>query len=708
MRVARVGRVAFLAASILFGAVHGVPASAAAPAAAGSPAAIALVVDGRPVDTSPPPFIAEGRTLVPLRALFEALGASVEWEDRTRTVTARRAGRWVRVGIDRRLACLAEGCLEAALLDVPARIRDGRTFVPVRFVAAALGAAVRWDGAARTVRVDTAPGARSDGAGAAVRIALPSDPVITGPTDLKVALAGAPPAGAAEIRYLLLDPETGRGPVVARGTDVTGTYRWLPDPAHEGMRLLAAAVYDGSGRFLAGDVAAVRVLPRPEISLEGVSPGQRLEGAVQLTTRVNFVAAHVRYDLIDPQTGAAVSLGEADPEGPFRWTPLLEHNGPRTVAATVYDRRGRAYPGPAVAVEVAVPRRLDLSGLVAGKAVERPVTLGVSANFPVRRVRYLLRDPATGAEEELARRDGPAQFRWLPTPAQAGRREVLAAVTDDRGQEHRSSPVPADLRGVPALFLETVGPNQVLAGEVKLRALANVPLAAVEFQLVDPAAGAVRTIAAGSDAAAAYSWKPAEGDAGAWRLRAAGTTPSGERVLGEAVPVRVHVGRLYGPRPVVEKDRFLDLATGLARPAHLRTGMSAALQVAQAILETGWGQSVPVDKYTGAVSYNLFGIKGKGPAGSVTSNTWEEYNGVAYRVDAAFRAYGDVSESWDDHKKLLLTASRYAPFRAVMHDGTRGAWALRRAGYATDSRYPLKLIDLMKRYNLYALDEVEP
>lgn len=695
--------VAFLAAAMLLGAVHG---AGAAPRAAA--AGLRLVVDGRRLETSPPPFIAGGRTLVPMRALFEALGASVEWDDRTRTVTARRADRWVRVTIDRRLACLAEGCLEAALLDVPAEIRDGRTFVPLRFVSAALGAAVRWDGAARTVHIDTAPGGRSDGAGPAVAIATLGDRVIAGPADLRVTLAGAPPAGAAEIRYLLLDPETGRGPIVARGTDLTGTYRWLPDPAHEGMRLLAAAVYDGSGRFLAGDVAAVRVMVRPAVSLEGVTPGQRLEGSVELATRANFVAAHVRYDLIDPETGAAVTLGEADPEGSFRWTPRLEHNGPRTVAATVYDRLGRAYPGPAVAVEVAVPRRLDLTGLAAGRGVERPVTLGVSANFPVRQVRYLLRDPATGAEEELARRDGPAQFRWLPAPAQAGRREVLAAVTDDQGREHRSAPVPADLRGVPALFLETVGPNQVLAGEVKLRALANVPLAGIEYQRVDPRTGRGRSIAGGSDAGAAYTWKPAEGDAGSWQLRAAGVTPSGERVVSEAVPVRVHVGRLYGPQPVVEKDRFLDLAAGLARPAHLRTGMSAALQVAQAILETGWGQSVPVDKYTGKPSHNLFGIKGQGPAGSVTSNTWEEYNGLAYRVDAAFRAYPDVTGSWDDHKKLLLTAGRYAPFRAVMHDGTRGAWALRRAGYATDSRYPLKLIDLMKRYNLYALDALEP
>ena len=133
--------------------------------------------------------------------------------------------------------------------------------------------------------------------------------------------------------------------------------------------------------------------------------------------------------------------------------------------------------------------------------------------------------------------------------------------------------------------------------------------------------------------------------------------------------------------------------------------MSAALQTAQAILETGWGQSVPVDKYDGQFSNNLFGIKGTGSAGSVTSNTWEEYNGVSFRIDDEFRAYNNVSESWADHNDLLLTKSRYEPFREVMFDSTQGAWALRRCGYATDSQYSVKLINIINLYNLKELDE---
>ncbi len=116
---------------------------------------------------------------------------------------------------------------------------------------------------------------------------------------------------------------------------------------------------------------------------------------------------------------------------------------------------------------------------------------------------------------------------------------------------------------------------------------------------------------------------------------------------------------------------------------------------------------MPVDKYSGKVSYNLFGIKGKGPAGTVTYNTWEVYNGQTYYVDAGFRAYNNVEESWTDHKNFLLDSSRYEPFTKVMHDSTQGAWALKRSGYATDPQYALKVMRIIKQYNLQELDKVK-
>ena len=125
---------------------------------------------------------------------------------------------------------------------------------------------------------------------------------------------------------------------------------------------------------------------------------------------------------------------------------------------------------------------------------------------------------------------------------------------------------------------------------------------------------------------------------GEWTLQAEGLY-NGKKIVSEEIPFRVYLGQIHGPQPIVEKSLYLDFASNLAKNSFNQTGMSAALQTAQSILETGWGQSGPVDKYTGLKSNNLFGIKGVGPAGSVTSTTWEVYNGVRYTVDADFRAY---------------------------------------------------------------------
>ncbi len=685
-----------------------------------SAAGVRLVIDGRRITVSPPPVIIDDRTLVPVRVVSETLGASVGWNGQSRTVTVTRGARRLKLRIGNRLVDLAGGAPGSpgfVLTDVPPRIIEDRTFIPLRLVTTALGVSVRWDGSTRTVFVDSRVPPSAAPPSAVAITTVRAGQVIADPTDLRVTLAGDLPARATEVRFILLDPETGRGPIVARGNvargNVTGgntpagTYRLLPDPLYHGRRALAVAVYDEAGRFLAGEVVPVEVAVVPRVSLEGLSPGQKVEGTVSLAVALNFLATHVRYELTNPETGEVSELARADPQGQFSWTPRPGDNGERTLRAVAYDRLGQAHYSAAIPVTVAVERRLALTGVSAGRTIDGPVTLGLSFNFTAREVRYLLRDPISGNEEVLARLQSPGSHRWLPAPGQAGKRELLVEVIDDQGKSYRSEPVPVEVRVDPGVFIETVGPNQVLAGNVPLRSLTNVPLARIDYRLIDPKTGSEHTIAGGTDPRAEYTWTPRQNDAGSWRLQALGYTPNGDKVISEALPVRVHVGPLYGPMPVIEKDRFIDFAAGLARPSQARTGMSAALQVAQAILETGWGQSVPVDKYTGQPSYNLFGIKGEGPAGSITSNTWEEYNGVVYRVDARFRAYHNPAESWEDHKRFLLTGSRYEPFRAVMHDSILGAWALKRAGYATDSQYPLKLIDLIKRYELYHLDEVE-
>lgn len=98
------------------------------------------------------PIIEENRTLVPLRAIFEALEAEVAWDDATRTVTAKKGE------IEMELKIGAEKYTvngEEKELDVPAKIMNNRTLVPLNVVAESLGCAANWDGEKYIVDVAT-------------------------------------------------------------------------------------------------------------------------------------------------------------------------------------------------------------------------------------------------------------------------------------------------------------------------------------------------------------------------------------------------------------------------------------------------------------------------------------------------------------------------------------------------------------------------
>lgn len=118
------------------------------PALASSP--VSVTIDGDPLSFDVPPTIVEGRTLVPLRAIFEALGAIVDWEGVTRTITATKGQQTIILTIDSKVAFKNQQEID---LDVPATIIEGRTLVPTRFIAESLGAVVDWDGKTRTVKI---------------------------------------------------------------------------------------------------------------------------------------------------------------------------------------------------------------------------------------------------------------------------------------------------------------------------------------------------------------------------------------------------------------------------------------------------------------------------------------------------------------------------------------------------------------------------
>lgn len=102
---------------------------------------IRVQLDGKVLTFDQPPVNINGRVLVPFRAIFEAFGAEVTWEGTLREVTGFLGDRevWLKIGdINARV----QG--SPVVLDVPARIENGRTLVPVRFISEGLNAQVEW------------------------------------------------------------------------------------------------------------------------------------------------------------------------------------------------------------------------------------------------------------------------------------------------------------------------------------------------------------------------------------------------------------------------------------------------------------------------------------------------------------------------------------------------------------------------------------
>lgn len=115
-------------------------------------AAPTVTINGRVMSFDVSPVIENGRTLVPLRDIFEALGAVVDWDGAARTVIAQKNNTTVRLTIGSNIAYRNNDRLT---LEVPPRLVQDRTLVPVRFVAESLGATVAWDEDNYTVEINS-------------------------------------------------------------------------------------------------------------------------------------------------------------------------------------------------------------------------------------------------------------------------------------------------------------------------------------------------------------------------------------------------------------------------------------------------------------------------------------------------------------------------------------------------------------------------
>lgn len=143
-----------------------------------------------------------------------------------------------------------------------------------------------------------------------------------------------------------------------------------------------------------------------------------------------------------------------------------------------------------------------------------------------------------------------------------------------------------------------------------------------------------------------------------------------------------------------------DFLAQLSLPARLaseQSGVPHHLILAQAALESGWGQR-QITRENGAPSFNIFGVKAtpnwKGPTTEITTTEYE--NGEAKKVKAKFRVYSSYLEALSDYVGMLTRNPRYA---AVTTAATpeQGAQALQNAGYATDPKYAQKLTSMIQQ-----------
>jgi hypothetical protein len=122
--------------------------------AAEIPTGITLEMEGQVIPTEVPPFIHNGRTLVPFRTVAEALNLQVNWNEEAQEVAVEGAGLILKMRIG-----VAEATKngDPVILDVPPMIVSGRTMVPVRFVSESFGCRVVWNEEARRVSIYSKP-----------------------------------------------------------------------------------------------------------------------------------------------------------------------------------------------------------------------------------------------------------------------------------------------------------------------------------------------------------------------------------------------------------------------------------------------------------------------------------------------------------------------------------------------------------------------
>lgn len=228
--------------------------------------------------------------------------------------------------------------------------------------------------------------------------------------------------------------------------------------------------------------------------------------------------------------------------------------------------------------------------------------------------------------------------------------------------------------------------SAVASTAIQTSSAAESATAAASSVSADSSNNAVQSLAGTSDAASSAS----QAAAATTTLAAANTGTASNQV---------DLSSLYFSSNAKSQNFIESVAQG-AINGWTKYGVLPSVTVAQAILESGWGQSA-----LSTQAHNLFGIKGSYNGQYVTMQTREVYNGQSYYIYDNFRKYANNSESVEDHGNFLYSNSRYAN---LLGDQSYASVArkLQSDGYATDPSYASSLIKLVEMYNLTQLDNI--
>lgn len=658
-------------------------------------ASLNLIIDGNNVTKSASPIVKNRRTLVPLRFIGEALGKEVLWNNDEKSITVSDEGTSFKLYIDSKIIDNSDGTLK--FTDVAPCIVNRKTYLPLRAIAELMNIGVGYDKASSTVTIDSSTYNPVEESTTIVGL-MPNQTINT-----KMNFTFVTNKNFAKAKLLLLNDKN-EGYIQDVKTSTAEALEFLPSLKDEGNKKLLLALYDANGNLIDAAGAKVNLNVLPRVTYSGVESGGFVQDELKITPDINFIASKMKATISNLTTGKTEVKDNLDPEGEFLFKPSYLDAGSYSIMLSAFDELGREHFGETKTFTMSINPYLNITGVPKDGVISGQVTLNAQRNFDVMRTDYVLRDPLTGQETVIESKSYGA-CKFFPNINDAGQKEVFVRCIDASGKTMESEHKLVLIKGDSKLILEGVAPGGIVHKYVDLNAASNVGVNSVNYYIKNLRTGKTKTIAENVPYGQKFRYNVTKDDEGENEISVTGNQIDAF-IKGESIKFRIYTGKIYTKQPLMAKDKFLDYTKKIARREFLRTDLSGAITTAQAILESGWGQSVPVDKYTGKFSNNLFGIKGSASNGTVTITTTEVYNNVRYTVDDKFRAYKSADESFRDHTELFFSKKWYTPFRKVMFNDQRGVYAIKRCGYATDPSYPAKLKQIIDKYNLKELDKV--